>query len=54
MSAAKATPEKVALAAAHGITPRFVASFSPHVAQVPRVLVPVHLDALVIRRAHGT
>ena len=39
----------IAAAAAHGITPRVVGSWLPSLARWPRVLVPVQVDALVLR-----
>ena len=39
--------------AAHGITPRTVATWSSAIPRTPRVLVPVQLDALVIRQQGG-
>jgi hypothetical protein len=36
-----------------GITPRVVSTWSPSVRRSPRVLVPIHLDALVVRQAGG-
>src|SRR5450759_4284740 len=38
-----------ALAAAHGITPRVIATWHADLPRTPRVLVPVQLDALVVR-----
>lgn len=42
------------IAAAHGITQRTVATWSELIARTPRVLVPIHLDALVVRQQGGT
>lgn len=39
----------IAAAAAHGITPRVVSSWLPSLARWPRVLVPIQVDALVLR-----
>jgi hypothetical protein len=39
----------VAVAAAHGITQRTIATWNPGLARTPRVLVPIQLDALVVR-----
>jgi hypothetical protein len=53
-----ATPESLSfvdraaafsVAAAHGITSRVIGTWSPHVIRNPRVLVPVQVDALVVR-----
>ena len=40
--------------AAHGITPRTVATWSSLVPRTPRVMVPIQLDALVVRQAGGS
>lgn len=40
----------VALAAAHGITARTVATWNPILPRDPRVMVPVQVDALVVRQ----
>ncbi|HEY6489864.1 MAG: hypothetical protein WCC26_04110 [Terracidiphilus sp.] len=40
--------------AAHGITPRAVATWSPSIPRTPRVMVPIELDALVVRQQGGT
>src|ERR1019366_10552328 len=37
-------------AVAHGITPRTVATWSSLVPRTPRVMVPIQLDALVVRQ----
>lgn len=42
------------IAAAHSITPRTIATWNPQVPRTPRVMVPVHLDAMVVRQAGGT
>lgn len=38
-----------AIAAAHGITPRTIATWSPQLYRAPRVQVPIHVDALAVR-----
>jgi hypothetical protein len=43
----------VALAAAHGITERVISTWSPDLPRDPRVLVPIQVDALVVRREGG-
>lgn len=40
-----------AIAAAHGITERTIATWSPQLLRSPRVLVPIHVDALAVRDA---
>jgi len=40
----------IALAAAHGITDRMVATWYPDLPRDPRVLVPIQVDALVVRQ----
>ena len=46
-----ATPkENFAIAAAHNLTPRAAATWSALVPRTPRVMVPIHLDALVVRQ----
>jgi hypothetical protein len=42
------------IAAAHNITPRLVATWNTTVPRTPRVMVPIQLDALVVRQAGGT
>jgi len=42
------------IAAAHGITSRTLATWSSRVPRTPRVMVPVQLDALVVRSAGAT
>ena len=42
-----------AIAAAHGITERTIRTWSPQVFRSPRVLVPIHVDALAVRTAGG-
>lgn len=42
-------PVQLSMAAAHGITPRVIATWNPQLPRTPRVLVPVQLDALVVR-----
>jgi hypothetical protein len=41
-------------AALHGFTERVIATWSPYVVRRPRVLVPIHVDALAVRDASGT
>ena len=43
-------PAGLAVAAAHGITPRTAATWYPPLVRTPRVLVPVELDVLVVRQ----
>ncbi|HEX3091720.1 MAG TPA: hypothetical protein VHW72_03795 [Candidatus Angelobacter sp.] len=45
--------DAVSLAAAHGITPRTIASWNPNLPRTPRVMTPVEVDALVVRQAGG-
>jgi len=40
---------RLGLTVAHDLSPRAIATWSPHVARTPRMLVPVQLDALVVR-----
>lgn len=40
-------------AAIHGFTEDVIATWSPYVVRRPRVLVPIHVDALVVRAAGG-
>ncbi|HKD78090.1 MAG TPA: hypothetical protein VKH81_00245 [Candidatus Angelobacter sp.] len=40
---------KFALAAAHNITPRMIATWDPYQHRTPRVMVPVHLDVMMVR-----
>jgi hypothetical protein len=47
-------PRLVAVAVAHGLTPGMLATWNPAIARTPRVMVPVQLDALVVREAGGT
>jgi hypothetical protein len=49
-----AAQQMYAAAAAHGITPRTVATWSSLVPRTPRVMVPIQLDALVVRQGGGT
>jgi hypothetical protein len=42
------------IAAAHNITSRTVATWDPQLARTPRVMVPIQLDALVVRNAGTT
>jgi hypothetical protein len=46
--------ELKALAAAHRLTGRVAETWSPWLVRSPRVLVPVQLDALVVRHKRGT
>ncbi|HYK35311.1 hypothetical protein [Alloacidobacterium sp.] len=48
------TQEMFSIAAAHGITQRTVASWSGLIPRTPRVLVPIQVDALVVRGQGGT
>ena len=52
--ATNATQVMLSLAAAHGITQRTIASWSNLIPRAPRVLVPIHLDALVVRQQGGS
>jgi hypothetical protein len=47
-------PTDFALAAAHGITERMKATWNPHLPRLPRVMVPIHLDVLMVRADGGT
>lgn len=40
---------KIAMAAAHNITPRTVASWYPYLRRTPRVMVPIQLDVMIVR-----
>ena len=51
---ATTTPEMFSIAAAHGITPRTIATWNQTLPRTPRVLVPIQLDALVVRQDGGT
>jgi hypothetical protein len=42
-----------AIAAAHGITPRVVSTWHPDLPRTPRVMVPIHLQALAVRAKGG-
>ena len=42
------------MAAAHGITARTIATWYPQLPRTPRVMVPVHLEALPVRAAGGS
>jgi hypothetical protein len=44
------TKETFALAAAHNLTPRTVATWNPYLARTPRVMVPIHLDVMMVRQ----
>ena len=46
------TALNVSLAAAHGITPRTVATWYPYLMRTPRVLVPMELNVLMVRDAN--
>lgn len=52
--AMKISKQLFAAAAAHGITPEMVATWHPELPRAPRVLVPIRVDALVVREAGGT
>src|SRR6266498_1192876 len=41
------------LTAAHGISPRTIATWSATLPRTPRVMVPIHVDALAVREAGG-
>ncbi|MFI5706620.1 hypothetical protein [Kribbella sp. NPDC051620] len=47
-------PKLISLSLAHGMTPGMIASWNPKVPRTPRVLVPIQLDALVVRKEEGT
>ncbi len=51
MTTPRPDPALVSIAAAHGITPRVAATWNPALARDPRVLVPIQLDALMVRDA---
>ena len=44
----------IAAAVAHDFTPRMVATWHDAMARTPRVLVPIQLDALIVRQKGGT
>jgi hypothetical protein len=44
----------LAIVAAHGLTERVAATWAPDLPRTPRVMVPVQLDALVLRQDGGT
>jgi hypothetical protein len=46
--------DAISLAASHGITARTVATWNPRLPRTPRILVPVEVDALVVRKGGGT
>jgi len=48
-----AAPINIAILAAHGLTDRTIATWTPSVPRDPRVMVPVTVDALVVRQAGG-
>ena len=52
--ATSATQAMFSIAAAHGITQRTAATWSELIPRTPRVLVPIHVDALVVRQQGGT
>jgi len=43
--------DALSIAAAHGITPRTMATWNPRLPRTPRVMVPIEVDALVVRQA---
>ena len=43
-----------AAALSHGLDPKVAATWHPDLPRTPRVLVPMQLDALVVRQAGGT
>jgi hypothetical protein len=47
-------PTDFAIAAAHGITARMKATWDPQLPRTPRVMVPIHLDVLMVRADGGT
>jgi hypothetical protein len=49
------TPSRIniALAAAHGITQRVISTWNPDLSRDPRVLVPILVEALVVRQEGG-
>ena len=47
-------PRQFSLAAANGITPRMVDTWYPFLIRLPRVLVPMHVDALIVRQGGGS
>jgi hypothetical protein len=47
------SPAAFSLAAAHGLTDRVAATWSPDLPRDPRVMVPVEVEALVLRQAGG-
>ena len=49
-----AAQQMFSAAAAHGITPRTVATWSSLIPRTPRVMVPIQLDALVVRQQGGS
>ena len=50
-AAASLSAGSISLAAAHGITPRVTATWSPGLLRTARLLVPVELDVLMVRDA---
>ena len=46
-------PSAFSIASAHGITPRVIATWNPLLPRTPRVLVPIQVDALVVRESGG-
>jgi hypothetical protein len=47
-------PKLVSLSLAHGLSPGMIATWNPKLPRTPRVLVPIQLDALVVRTEGGT
>jgi hypothetical protein len=47
-------PKLISLSLAHGLTPGMIATWNPQLPRTPRVLVPIQLDALVVRSEGGT
>lgn len=47
-------PKLISLSLAHGLTPGVIASWNPKLPRTPRVLVPIQLDALVVRKEGGS
>ncbi len=48
------TTATFALAAAHNITPRMLATWNQFLPRTPRVMVPIHLDVLMVRQQGET
>ena len=53
MSPVTISPAAFSLAAAHGLTDRVAATWSPDLPRDPRVMVPVEVEALVLRKGGG-